>query len=322
MSDDQYPYEPPSADLRPSKKPRGPLRGLQKLLLLVLVIVAVSGIVLSVLRHHHLEASAAFYIGLPALLTYLMIMTQRSSSAVGATLKGMTIGLLLSAPLLQEGFLCIIFAAPLFYVVGVVVALIVDSLRKRSTKLPAYPALFLVMIAMFEGTHEDLSFAREYQVRAERIIEASPEAVAAQLAQSPDFAASKPFFLRLFPFPQVAEHEGVEVGQSQRLHFTYYKHIWFNAQEGDLQFEVTERSDHHIASRVLSDSSYLNTYMDWKRSTVSWQAVDETHTRVVWELQYTRKLDPAWYFGPLEYFVAAQTADMLIEVAATPSFAR
>jgi len=52
---------------------------------------------------------------------------------------------------------------------------------------------------------------------------------------------------------------------------------------------------------------------------VSWTDVGRGQTRVRWSLTYERRLDPAWYFGPLESAVTTLAADYLIQSAATPS---
>jgi peptide subunit release factor RF-3 len=62
----------------------------------------------------------------------------------------------------------------------------------------------------------------------------------------------------------------------------------------------------------------VNTYLNWKRSKVSWQAIDANHTKVTWEIDYERKLDPAWYFGTLEHFTVYLMAHALVDYAATP----
>lgn len=292
------------------------ISGLQTLLLMITVIVIGAGFYISIIFHNRLDASAAFYIGLPALIAVLMIMTNPSSSPMGATMKGITLTLLLSVPLLQEGFICVIFVTPLFYGVGAIAAYIYTNMKnnKHDKPIQAYAPVLLLAIVALEGTSEQLSFERDTVVTVEQVIAAPADTVAARLQQPAQFRGEVPLFLRIFPQPA----DAVVDGDTQRLHFVYYKHIWFNAKAGDVVFRVTDRGDNFIDSQVTSDSSYLHMYLDWKRSRVDWQALDATHTRVSWTIRYARKLDPAWYFAPLEEYAVEKVGEMLINNLATP----
>lgn len=90
--------------------------------------------VYTILRKHNLYDSAALYIGLPLILALGLSLTPKTNSAMGATMKGMTIALLLSAVIFQEGYICILFASPIFYAVGAIIAYPIDRARKRKSK--------------------------------------------------------------------------------------------------------------------------------------------------------------------------------------------
>ncbi len=288
----------------------------QKLLFTMLVIVVVAGLLITLQRYHGLQATALFYIGLPAILSFVLIMTDKGRTPMTSTMKGITLALLLSAPLLQEGFLCILFAAPIFYAVGAIVAWIYVRMQNRDKhKLHSFAPLLLLAVVSLEGTHETLTFPRDNHVVVEKVVALNVQQVNERLAQPIQYGNSAPLFLKIFPFPQVVLHEGTKVGDRQVLHFDYYKHFVTNVSRGDITFEIVSRGEGHIASRVLKDASYLHTYMQWQTSTVRWQALDEQHTRIEWEVSYQRKLDPAWYFGPLESWVTRMAAMTLLESA-------
>lgn len=313
----------------PLENPRGaglrrPLQRLQKWLLTLAVLIAGAGIFLSFLRYQRLEATAAFYVGMPVLLAYIFIMLDKSRTAMRATLKGITIVLLLSAPLLREGFICILFAAPIFYAVGALIAAVVDHQRKnkRGKSLHSMPIVGLLLLLSLEGTHELLTFDRTNTVRVERIVSASAAQIREQLAKPIQFTAETPFFLRIFPFPTEVLSERDHGAMERSLRFVYHKHFILNTHSGDLTFAVTERGADRLYSTVIKDESYLSTYMAWKQSNVSWQAIGDSRTKVTWEITYERKLDPVWYFGPLEYYATRLIAGALIDNAATPDTAR
>src|SRR5690349_23642979 len=79
----------------------------------VILALAVAGVLYRVLVLHKLEQTAALFIGLPAVLAIILALTPQAKSATGMIMKVMTIALLMSGPILGEGFICIIMAAPL-----------------------------------------------------------------------------------------------------------------------------------------------------------------------------------------------------------------
>jgi hypothetical protein len=70
---------------------------------------------------------------------------------------------------------------------------------------------------------------------------------------------------------------------------------------------------------VASDSSYITHWLAWEDAAVRWEPVGRGRTRVTWTLRYRRRLDPAWYFAPLERYGVGLAAGYLIETLATPS---
>src|SRR5690242_1070054 len=103
----------------PTPPAKEPLRwGLFSLVLAL----GIAGAVVVLLNRNDLTDSAALYIGIPLILALVLSLTPKSTSALGATMKGMTIALLLSAIVFQEGYICILFAAPLFYAIGALAA--------------------------------------------------------------------------------------------------------------------------------------------------------------------------------------------------------
>lgn len=285
--------------------------------------IALVGFAIHALTHKQLEGSALLYIGIPLLLAYIFKNVGTAKSATGSILQGMSIVMLLSGPVLQEGFICIVMAAPLFYIVGGIAGVIIDSTRKKKlTKLQASPLLLVIGLMSLEGVHPAMSFNRDHTVRVERIVEATPEAIQKQLSAPLVLGNDVPTYLKLFPFPTVKQQGGIEVGSRTTLNFVYYKHFYFSPKIGDLTYEVTHRDEYSIESTVIHDDSYVDTYMDWKTSKVSWLPVTSSKTKVVWEISYQRKLDPAWYFGTLEYFTTVLMAEALIKYAATPDGAR
>jgi hypothetical protein len=285
--------------------------------------IAITGILLDFLSAKGFHGTSLFYIGLPLILAYLFKNLDASSSAMGGILKGITIVMLLSAPILQEGFICILMAAPLFYIVGGLIGFMIDySRRKELSKLQASPMFLLIALMSLEGTHPNLTFPRQQTVIVEQVVAANSEAIQEQLRQPLALGNDVPMFLKIFPFPDAPVQFGTTLGDKTKLHFVYNKHVYFNPKIGDLVYEVTAVGDNFIESKILSDDSYVSTYLNWQKGKVSWQVLDNAHTKVTWEISYERKLDPAWYFGTLEYYTTKLMANALIKYAATPEYAR
>jgi hypothetical protein len=68
----------------------------------------------------------------------------------------------------------------------------------------------------------------------------------------------------------------------------------------------------------VSDTSKIAHWLDWRQAEVRWTAVRPNRTRVRWTVRYTRRLDPAWYFGPWERYAVRLAAGYLVENVATP----
>jgi hypothetical protein len=207
-------------------------------------------------------------------------------------------------------------AAPLFYGVGVPIGLIVDWMRRRGKdeRWKTYVGLFLLLAPMsLEGVA--WSLPRVQRVQAERLLNASPEAVEAALAAPPRFDRALPFYLRTgFPRPLPARGGGLSPGDLRILPFDGGE-----GAPGELILEVAARGPGFVRFHRVSDSSGLARFLDWQESEVRWEEVSPGVTRVRWTLGYERRLDPGWYFGPWQRYAAGLAAGGVIETVATPS---
>lgn len=260
-----------------------------------------------------LEQTSALFIGLPALLAVTCVLTPKPHSATGTAVKSVTLFLGIAGVFLGEGFICILMASPLFYLVAVMIGVARDRDRKRGHVLSCLVLLSMIPMSS-EGTRPGLSFAREETVTAERVIAATPAQVEAALATTPRLNGDMPVYLRLgFPRPVSAAGTGTAPGARHFIHFAGGE-----GKPGDLVLEVTEHRPGRLSFRAISDTSHVAHWLRWDESTVEWTAVDASHTRVRWTLRYRRLLDPAWYFGPWERYAVRLTAAQLIQDAATP----
>lgn len=278
------------------------------------------GVVFAVARFFiypsNLFQTSLLFMGVPTLLAAILALTPKAKSVTGIMVKAVTIAMLLSGPILAEGFICVIMASPLFYLVVIVMGLIYDQQKKKKGKLNAVSFLLITtpfMLLSFEGATEKLTFPRERSVHVERIVEAKPENVALSLMQKPDFTKPLPGLLAIgFPRPLGAEGSLANVGDQLIVHFSPGE----GRPAGDLTIAVTEKTENSMRFDCISDTSHIRHWLTWRSSTVIWTGLDDGRTRIVWQLTYDRDLDPSWYFGPIEDFFVTRAADYLIAAVA------
>jgi hypothetical protein len=281
---------------------------------LTVVAIVVTLVVVSVAHRllvvKHLEHTSLVFIGLPALAAITLLHT-RPRTAIGVVNKVIAILLCLSGILFDEGLICILMAAPIFFLVGTAIGLVINKMT--GGKWRGAVSLVLVPVSL-EGVVPSLAFDREEQVTVTRTVEATPERVRFALASTPRFDRDLPRFFRLgFPRPMHTAGDGLRIGDERRVTFAHGQH-----HAGALVMRVARVDAASVAFTSASDSSYITHWLSWEAAEVRWAPVGAGRTRVTWTLRYRRRLDPAWYFAPLERYGARLAAGYLIETLATP----
>ncbi len=287
----------------------------------VVLVIGFSFVLFHVLQGRKLADTAALYIGLPLFFALAISLSPKAKTTIGATMKGLTIALLLSAPILLEGFICILFAAPILYTIAALVGWMADRVKKSYTnrnKVQFSAVVTLLFLASLEGTpYEIYSFSNNYQVSYTEIVDKNAESIKNNISNPAFSSAERPLFLRLFPFPVNVSGQGLHIGAEHKVDFVYKKWIVTNEHKGSTTFRVAEVSDNSVSFDIPHDSSYLSHYMTWKSSTVTLLSLSENKTQIEWTLEFTRDLDPAWYFGPLQTYAAWSAAKVLVKNAAS-----
>lgn len=91
------------------------------------------------LRAGGMEGTMPFFVGLPLALGLMTIQYTRSATPIGATVQAATIFLIVIAPLLGEGSVCLLMAAPLFLGAAVLVVGLVLVVKRFLFRAPAPP---------------------------------------------------------------------------------------------------------------------------------------------------------------------------------------
>ena len=278
------------------------------------IVTAGFAVLYHLLQGFRMGHTSLMFIGIPAVLAFALAMTPRAKTATGGIMKGITLALLITAPLMGEGYLCILMTAPLYYLVGAIVGVIADSARKKKNIRLSCCALVLLPMSL-EGVVPQLTFDRLQTVEATRLVEGTPDSVRGALSHSERVGTPLPGFLAIgFPRPLEAHGDGLAVGSLRTVHFSGAE----GDPPGDLVVRITASEPGYLRTDTVSDSSKLTQWVRWDSSEVTWRAVDATHTAVTWRVSFERQLDPAWYFIPWERIAVRQAAAYMIAANATP----
>jgi hypothetical protein len=288
----------------------------------IVVAVAVGAFAYRLTLVSELQQTAALFVGVPALIAIVVIFAISPRSAVGVACKAVTVGLLISMLLLQEGMLCIAMAAPLFYAVAIALASSVEFVRRRnqSTTMSLIVVLAVTPFSL-EGVTRATTVSRDQTVAEVRLVPASAVEVERALFQPPRFDRQLPWYLRAgFPRPVSARIDRDVDGQQWVIQFRGGE-MYLNGMEprtGDLVLALEDTRPGFVRWRAVSDSSHMTHFLSWREVSVQYEPVDDASTRVTWTVRYDRGLDPAWYFGPWERYAVHLAANYLIDAVATP----
>jgi len=299
----------------PEEKPEV-LSTFQRLIIIAIVLSAFTGIVIGAMRSAGLGGSALLYIGVPTFIALAFASTSKSKSVLGATLKAITFIILISGPILQEGFICMIMAAPILYIAGALVAWPIDHYRKKknnASKLNSFVLPSLLVLMSLEGVIDETSFDRINTIEHTQVIDASVNQIKTRMANSRKINPSDSVFGKLFPQPDKINADGISVGDRHWTDISYLKWIYWNEKRGKTLFEVAEHRDNFIRFKPVSDNSYLNSYLTWKESSVFLKTVSAEQTQVTWRIRFQRDIDPAWYVQPLQRYAVSIVAQQMVE---------
>lgn len=268
-----------------------------------------------------LDQTAALFVGLPAMLAIVVATGPVTQTVTGLILRVMTVALLLSGIVLGETLVCLVVAAPLVYIIGIMIGVPIDNRRRRrglgQSSGGPMAVVGLVLLASIEGVVPSFAFPTAGSVTAVRHVEAAPHEVAAALAATPRFDAPLPLPLRVgFPRPVAASGDGLDIGDTRTVTFEGDDH-YGATHIGDLVLEVTERAPGRVVFTVATDRTRVAQWLRWDRAVVTWRT-SGSGTRVSWRLDYERQLAPAWYFAPVQHAAARVAAGYLIDTLALP----
>jgi len=283
--------------------------------------LTVASIAYRLLISASLQHTSLVFIGIPALLALALVAVQPKTSA-GTIHKTIALALCMSGIVFGEGFICILMASPLFFLVGAIVAWLrrPDPLLEpddEDTPVGGTTAkrlgIMLLLPMSLEGVMPGLEMNRTEVVTVSRVVFADADAVRTALAAPMRFDRPLPRFFRIgFPTPVAMDGEGLAIHDRRSVQFLHGHH------PGNLVLAVTSSAPGAVMLSPIADDSYITHWLSWRSAEVRWTEIAKGQTRVTWTLRYERRLDPAWYFAPLERYGVRLAAEYLIETLATP----
>jgi len=301
------PYQTPDS---PTPPPEDPFLPSRNFVFFVISLVVLSYFV-KFLHAGKLEQSALFYTGVPALLAILLSFAPTSQSPMGAMMKGTTFLLLFAGIVFSEGLVCLLLAAPIFYLVALTIGLIchVSSEKRRKRAKLRCSTIGVFILFSLEGVTEQLSFDRDETITIQTTLTLTPNQVLAKLNQGPNFEnTTLPLFLSLgFPTPQSIQGDSLDQGSEWTIAFNGK-----SEQLDALRVRVEESTANRVRFLIIEDESEIGKWMRWRE--VIWDLANaQNGTQLTMTVRYDRLLDPAWYFKPLERYGVHIAADYFLK---------
>lgn len=261
--------------------------------------------------------SAPLYLGVPYLVAVgLLYLTPDAKPRNHRQwffrhLRNSLIVLLGTGVLLQEGFVCVVLFAPIYFAVLLLVLL---GRWLEGDGRAVYSPIIAGVVALLslEGVTGFYSFEREESVTRSVIVQQTPAQLRRNMAMPFDFTESRHWLLRLFPLPSAVEAGSLNPGDLHTVHFTYHRWFVTNTHIGEMKLRIVDVEDDGVTTRVESNTGYLANYMMLHGTRVRFEPVGPGATRVSLTVHYRRLIDPVWYFGPLQRLAAGLSAEYLI----------
>ena len=225
---------------------------------------------------------------------------------------------------LKEGYICMIFFAPIYMLVVLIMfafdSWIRASINKKRNTLSLHLLPLFIVVSSFEGVFPAFEYQRDAEVSVQRIVQGSVEQVRSNLLKPMALQKSRPAILKIFPMPHQVTAGTLNEGDIHKVDLRYYRWFVTNLHEGHILVKLSKVEPNNIETSFVEDTSYLSTYMELKGTQVTFKEMNDNQTQVTLNISYERKLDPYWYFAPLMEYAVTQAAGFIIkEVVARES---
>ena len=286
------------------------------------LLVAVAAIGVAWLAQFGQAASALLYIGVPCTLAFAITLLRppkpdqpwwRQYSELSVI---SLIVFLASSIVLNEGFICIVFFAPIYFLVVSIVFLchrFMVNRKRRSSKAMVSVLPLLILVSALEGTTDSLSLERVTYATATRIADRTPDQVMRNLTGPIDLNRKRNWLLSVFPMPYRIDAGSLAPGDIHHVHSRYHRWFVTNTHEGELRLKIVAVTPTEVRTRVIHDTTFYSTYLTQLGTRITLNEIAPGQTEITLRIDYRRNLDPAWYFHPLQQYAMRQMAGFFIE---------
>lgn len=268
--------------------------------------------------------TSLFYIAMPFLISLAIYWTATkpeektfARQTFGRHMLEAAIIFLLIAVFMFEGFICVLFSTPIYFAVastGYVTSYSISGAghwNRNRVKASILPVI--VAILSLEGVSAATTLDRENWVTYATIVDLSIDDLKANMAKPITFDQPRQWFISLFPSPVSVEAGSLNAGDIHNIRFVYKRWFFTNIQTGDMRLRIESVDDDTVETTIVENNSYLASYMTIEGTRVQFEELRPGRTKISLTLFYRRKLDPVWYFGPLQRFAMSESARYLVE---------
>ncbi|MEM7084454.1 MAG: hypothetical protein AAF465_17160 [Pseudomonadota bacterium] len=287
-----------------------------------IILVGLASIAVRLLMAYEFDTSALLYVGIPYIISLVIVLYRPVKTNEkwwhqyrDHSLTALSV-FLASSIVLFEGFVCVVFFLPIYFLV-VSIAFVfrwagVSRARKHGNTY-AVVLPILVLASSLEGTTDTLTVPRDSHVVVTKTTNLSAEQVMDNIAQPFDLRKDRNWMLALFPMPYEIEAGSLNPGDVHYVRTRYHRWFVTNTHEGELHLQIVDVQPNRIRTTFLHDTTFFSSYLTPLGTEITLTELGPDKTEISLRIDYRRKLDPAWYFHPLQQYGVSQMADFLID---------
>ena len=287
------------------------------ILLVYLLGVGIVALLMNLLMVEGLYHSSLLYVLIPYLISVAITFFRGATEAksrLGRYISHLATAITVlfsTSILIGEGFICILFFAPIYLIVvsfSYAMMALTSNNKKYSLALPA-----IILALSMEGVTPGLSLPRHTFAEVTVTTSLTPQEIKQNLAREFTLERDRYWLLSIFPMPYRIEAGSLNKGDVHRVYTRYHRWFVTNTHEGQAELLIEEVKENYVKTRVLSDTTYFSTYLNGTGTEITLTPNDVGGTDVNLKLHYRRNLDPAWYFYPLQKFGVTKMGELILQ---------
>ena len=283
-----------------------------------LLMIGVTSLTIHILFVGGLGHSGLLFMLIPYSVSLLIALVQPNDEAktmFGKYLRHMTTAILVflaTSVVLREGFVCVILFFPIYFIFTTF-AYLIRGFTQDKTKLRTVVMPSLILVLSLEGTSELLTIERSSSVRISKQTTLSVSQVKSNLATPFDLDKKRHWLLAIFPMPYHIEAGSLNAGDVHKIKTRYHRWFVTNTHEGEAELLIEHVGPESVRTKLLSDTTYFSSYLAMHGTQIQFKPLESGGTEITLQIDFERKLDPAWYFQPVQELGISKMAEFLID---------